>query len=118
MNEHWYRRLFEKMVGKKATPFYNTSFNNGEKSYDGNPIFSTLSNGRLIRIIQEEPESKQPYLRAWIDEATDEKLPELVVTLELSDATKPTLERLLDQWFLQKIDAEQMSNSLSELEVI
>ena len=108
LNQAWYAKLVEKLTHQKPAPFFNTQFKNGEKFYDGNPVFSTKVGNRLLRIIQEQPESTQPILTAWLDKATDKNLDELVISLELSDATKPLLEKLMQKWLVEKVDRAKM----------
>lgn len=114
LNEAYYYRLFQKITGKKAKPYYNTRYNNGEKFYDGNPIFSALTGDRLLRIIQEEPESKSVFLRAGLENTPEEDLDELVIILELSQEVKPLLEELIRKWLVEAEEKEVMSRFIKE----
>lgn len=114
LNEAYYNRIFRKITGVKPTPYYNTQFNNGEKFYDGNPVFSALAGGRLLRIIQEEPESPHPFLRATLEKTPEKEIDELVITLELSQEIKPLLEELIRKWMVDTPDKEAMSLFIQE----
>ena len=115
LNQNWYVKLVEKITHKKPSLFYNNQFNNGEKDYDGNPVFSTKLGNRLLRIIQEKPESNTPFLTAWVDTATDKNINELVISLELSNATKPLLEKLIKKWLVEKVDEKIMEGYIKQV---
>jgi len=108
LNEGYYARLFKKLTRWEPKTVFNTRFRNGEKFYDGNPIFSALVDNRVLRIIQEEPESNKIYLSAWLTTATEKELDELVITLELSKEAKPLLEKLITKWVVEKTDKSCM----------
>jgi hypothetical protein len=114
LNEAFYNRLFRKITGLKPVPYYNTRYNNGEKFYDGNPIFSALFGGRLLRIIQEEPESQRPFLRATLEKTPEEEIDELVIILELSQEVKPLLEELIRKWLVDALQKEDMARFIQE----
>ena len=114
LNEAYYNRLFRKITGEKPVPYYNTRYNNGEKFYDGNPIFSALASGRLLRIIQEEPESQHLFLRASLEKTPEEDIDELVIILELSQEGKPLLEGLIRKWLADEEEKEAMSRFIKE----
>ncbi len=114
LNEAFYNRLFQKLTKKKPAPFFTVQFKNGEKFYDGNPIFSTLTDNRIVRIIQEEPESETPVISAWLDKATDKNLDELVISLELSKEARPVLEQLIKKWVVEKLDQQGMERFIHE----
>ncbi len=114
LNEAYYNRLFQKITGTLPTPYYTTQYNNGEKFYDGNPVFSTLTEGRLLRIIQEEPESPYPFLRATFEKTPEKNIDELVITLELSKEIKPLLEELIYKWLVKSEEKEKLSSFIKE----
>ena len=114
LNEAYYNRLFRSITGKAPIPYYNIRFNNGEKFYDGNPIFSALAGDRLLRIIQEEPESERMYLRASLEKTPEEEIDELVITLELSREAKPLLEALIRKWLVERLDREAMARFIEK----
>jgi len=110
-NEAFYKNLFTEIVGEEPVDYYTTHFNNGQKFFDGNPIFNTKKNNRLIRIIQDEPESEKPYLNARIEKKED-TLEELIINLELSEEIKPILETYLKKWFKEMISISEMDKLL------
>lgn len=114
LNEAWHRRFFRKITGEPPVVYYNTRYNNGEKFYDGNPIFSALAGDRLLRIIQEEPESKRVFLRASLEKTPEEEIDELVITLELSREVKPLLEELIRKWLVDRLETEVMARFIQE----
>ena len=67
---------------------------NGEKEYDGNPIFSAFipETERAIRIIQVSPGEEGDDISAWIDDIElgkkAKKTKELVLDLKLSKEAK------------------------------
>ncbi|MCB0577938.1 MAG: hypothetical protein KDD10_01335 [Phaeodactylibacter sp.] len=103
-----------KITGEKAVPYYNIRYNNGEKFYDGNPILSALADGRLLRIIQEEPESQRIFLRASLEKRPEDEIDELVIILELSQEAKPLLEELIRKWLVEKEEKEAMGRFIRE----
>lgn len=114
LNEAYYNRLFRKITGEKPVPYYNIHYNNGEKFYDGNPIFSALTDGRLLRIIQEEPESQRIFLRASLEKRPEDEIDELIIILELSQEAKPLLEELIRKWLVEKEEKEVLSRFIKE----
>ncbi len=99
LNENYYQNLFTEVLNKKVQPFYNTTFGNGNKFYNANPMFSALHDNRIIRIIQKEP-SHQPHFKAYLD--TFDNLDELVIVLELTDQFGPVIRQLAQQWLVEK----------------
>jgi len=106
-NEAFYKNLFTEIIGEEPVDYYTTHFNNGQKFFDGNPIFNTKKNNRSIRIIQDEPESETPYLHARIEKKED-ALEELIINLELSEEIKPVLEIYLKKWFIEKVSLSEI----------
>lgn len=115
LNEAYYARLFKTLTNITPVPFYNTRFNNGEKFYDGNPIFSTLSGNRILRIIQEEPDSNNPFIHAWVDKKAENNLEELVVSLELSKETAPHIKQLIQKWMAERVQTSVMEQYISTI---
>jgi len=95
----------------------NTEYANGTKIYDGNPIYSAkLENRKAIRIIQEEPESDTRQITAWVEETEDEhenKIEELVISLELTRATRKLALELITAW-ASKISMKEMRSLIEE----
>lgn len=69
------------------SPYYKTSFSNGKKMMDGNPIFSAKSrkDGRIIRVIQENPIGRDIFT-SWRNSTVDARgtLNELVIVCTLN----------------------------------
>jgi hypothetical protein len=101
---YWKKRILAHLPLDEVRqyPLYQTTFANGTKMLDGNPIYSfLLKNGKSVRIIQEEPESDTPQITAWLSETESlegNKIEELVITLELSDITYPIALQLISIW--------------------
>lgn len=108
LNEAYYARLFKSITPTATIPYYNTKFNNGEKFYDGNPIFSVLSDNRVFRIIQEEPDSEEPFIHAWMGNTADRGVEELIVSLELSKETQIRLKELIQKWIVERVPTSDM----------
>jgi hypothetical protein len=122
LNQNYWKRLISKLIPEEKiteSNWYNDQFANGQKMYDGNPIFSVLiSPKKSLRIIQEEPESNHPEISAWLEktEGPDgEEINELVISLELSDVTRELSEDLVQAWLEGKTDSsfiEEIANSI------
>ncbi len=115
-NEEYYNNLFKKITGHKPKSYYNTKYANGDKFLNGNPIFSTKYNNRLIRIIQDEPESDGPYLYARIEEK-DDRTYELVINLELSKEIELKLADYLKKWFKEKVSPKEMGQIFKSYDI-
>lgn len=105
LNEQYYNNLFSRMLNKEVSPFYNTTFGNGDPFFDGNPIFSALHGGRIVRIIQHEA-STTPRLKVWLDEFDGKQ--ELVLSTELTDEFLQRIRHLIQQWWIEKAAKEEM----------
>lgn len=99
LNEAFYKRLIESITGSPATHFFQPTFANGRKIYDDH-IFSTKYKGRILQVIQRKPGSGRPVLRARCQK-WDGEFDMLVLTLELSDAVKPVLEKIIKAWLVE-----------------
>ena len=86
----------------------------GNDFFDGNPIYNFhidhLNKG--VRIIQEEPETNDYILfSAWINELeTNEKIDELVISLELTQETTFLAIDLINAWILRDLTKHRMKN--------
>jgi len=85
----YWGRLFSKIAQQydlQLVPYLNDQNGNGQKEYDGNPIFNVLepSLNRAVRIIQIEPEGEQLDISAWLD------------TIELAESAPPVQELVID----------------------
>jgi hypothetical protein len=100
------------------TPYINQT-QNGEKEYDGNPIFSAFipEIKRAIRIIQIAPQEEGDDISAWLDDialnAKAEKTAELVVDIKLSQASKRIAKDLIHKWILKQLDAAAIDEVLA-----
>lgn len=136
MNIHLYRNFLEnKEVYKKNIKYWDSIIKNllvpekfdlityistndgfGNNFFDGNPIYNfkidRLNKG--VRIIQEEPETNSKILfSAWIDELeneTNEKIDELVISLELTQETTFLTIDLINAWILRDLTKHRMKN--------
>lgn len=116
-NEAYYKALFSKVIGEESADYYTTGFKSGKKFFDGNPIFSTKYNERLIRIIQDEPESDKPYLKARL-ESKEDGVYELVINLELSKEIESKLEDYLKKWFKEKVSRKEMKKIIKSYDTV
>jgi hypothetical protein len=100
-----WRRLIER-AGEQhlwKTQWLNTTFSDGTKFFDGNPIFSALCSSRRlrIRVIQREQIGNAPDLQFWIDTFGDEEqntIRELVISCVLTQETLNEALELMHQW--------------------
>ena len=85
------------------TPYYNTSFINGEKFMDGNPIFSAKSTitEKTIRIIQEDSLDYKEF-SFWIDFSLEEGIfkNELVITCFLNESNLEKIKTEITNWVI------------------
>ncbi len=96
----------------EAKPYLNTTFADGTDFFNGNPIVNYLVKplNRAIRIIQDEANSNDIELSAWIDEfeIDDTLVNELVVSLQLRPYTEKLVYELLQKWFVDLYEVEKM----------
>lgn len=96
----------------KPQKWLNGYYGNGWKITDGNPIYNCRIEGeKVIRLIQEEPESDTLQIAAWMDYREDgegTKLEELVIALELTPKTKKLALLLIKKWVSEKISFVEM----------
>jgi ribosome-associated translation inhibitor RaiA len=96
--------------------YLSTNDGFGNNFCDGNPIYNfkvdRLNKG--VRIIQEEPETNNNILfSAWINELeleTNEKIDELVISLELTQETTFLAIDLINAWILRDLTKHRMKN--------
>ncbi len=110
LNEHYYQSMLSEVLNKDVKPFYTTTFGNGTKFFNANPMFSAKHDNRIIRIIQYKPSSK-PRIKAWLDSFDD--MEELVITLELTDQFTPIVRKFAEQWLVEKLSKEEMKEVIS-----
>lgn len=97
---------------------YQTHFANGKKMHDGNPIYSALlKNRKSVRIIQEQPESEQPEIGAWISqtEVDGEAIQELVISTELTEITKQVVITLITEWSKAETGTSKMEEFIEKI---
>jgi len=114
--EIYYKNLFKQIIGHEPKEYYNTQFASGKKFFNGNPIFNTKYNDRIVRIIQDEPESGEPYFHVRI-EKTEDALEELVIDLELSEEIEEILSLFLKKWFKEKINVDALEEMIESYTV-
>lgn len=105
LNEAFYKKLVRSITGSDAEHFFQPSYANGQKIYDDH-IFSTRHKGRILQVIQRKADSERPVLRARCQK-WDSQYDMLVLTLELSDAIKPALKKIIKAWL---VDGESFEN--------
>ncbi|MCB9291749.1 MAG: hypothetical protein H6559_01250 [Lewinellaceae bacterium] len=110
LNEAFYKRLVEAVTGSEAFHFFRSRYANGQKIYDGH-IFSTRYEGRILQVIQREPDSDYPVLRAR-HKKWDGQYDMLVLTLELSEEIKLLLKKIVKAWLVEKTAFEEISSML------
>lgn len=112
---YWKRSILPilKDEGIQPQDWLSSEFANGQKFYDGNPIYNAkILEKKAIRIIQEEPESTSLQISAWIDDTEDKngnKLDELVISLELTRESKKIALDLIQSWISPSMDTTNMS---------
>ncbi|BDS13706.1 hypothetical protein [Aureispira anguillae] len=121
-NESYWKRYVKnvlKTMEIEPESWLVNEFANGNKVYDGNPIYSAkIVDKKAIRIIQEEPESDVIQIMAWIDEAEDGeqgKLVELVISLELTKKTRELALTLIEKWASETTTKDSMNSFIEEL---
>ena len=104
--------FLEKNRIANAKPYLNTTFSNGSDFYNGNPIVNYyIENlGKAIRIIQEEPNSNDIELSAWIDDFETEtlKAKELVVSIQLTPDSENLAFDFMYKWIVNDYSSEKM----------
>ncbi|MCM3342708.1 hypothetical protein M3650_29820 [Paenibacillus sp. MER TA 81-3] len=81
-------------------PYYNTTFSNGKKMMDGNPIFSAKSTkkNKIIRIIQESSENAD-LLSYWMNSTMDNRSKnELVIVCTLNNNNLEKIKEIIISW--------------------
>ncbi len=98
--------LLQKHNLSNCKPYLNTKFANGQDFYDGNPIVNFYAEeiNRAFRIIQEEPESENEVITAWINktEINNKQIEELVITLAFTPTTENIAFDLISKWLIKK----------------
>ena len=116
LNEAFYKRLIETIIGIEAPHFFQPTYASGKKIYDDH-IFSTRHKDRILQIIQRKPDSANPVLRARYKK-WDGEYDLLVLTLELSDAVKPTLKKVIKAWLVDRVAFDRISSMLPRSPIV
>lgn len=122
LNVAYWRRYIRKVSNNREDVVFdwmNTSFGNGTHFYDGNPIVTVLlkNDRKAMRIIQEEPETDEIQIGAWLGEIEYEGIPytELTISLELSKETKQIAQKLINSWIgSPKLNSQKMALFIDE----
>jgi hypothetical protein len=102
---HWKKRINNILDNpNNYREWLDNTDGNGEVSLNGNPIYSLINkdNSRALRIMQNEPRSKKPYMSAWIENSNISEnidIPVLAIGLELSNITEVKSLGLIEMWF-------------------
>ncbi len=102
--------------------YLTTTKKDGSIYMDGNPIFSfRLDNtNRAVRIIQEEIETNNVEFSAWLDtiELENEKVDELVISLELSQESSLLAIELINAWIVNNFSKQKMEKYIDKLFIL
>jgi hypothetical protein len=110
LNEDFYKNLVQEIIGTESTPFFQTAYGNGQKIYSDH-IFSTKYNNRILQIIHREPVSEHPVFYVRVQE-WDGEYEMLAISLELSEAVKPVLEKVVKAWLVEGASQKQIQEML------
>ena len=104
--------LFTKHKLQNIAPYLNTIFGDGSDFFNGNPMVNYNSSdlNRAIRIIQEEPNSEDLEITAWIDrfETDDFQTLELVISMQLTPNSERIAFELIRKWLVDIYSKEKM----------
>ncbi len=121
--DYWQKTVKAIVDSKQHKPFseyLNTDFANGTAFFDGNPIFQAVfeKENKAIRIIQEESESHEVEISAWLNtiEIKDETITELVIALELSKESQEIAEDLIKAWIVRNVSTIEMQSLIDHLD--
>ncbi|MFY0519814.1 hypothetical protein [Lysinibacillus sp. UGB7] len=81
-------------------PYYNTTFSNGKKMMDGNPIFSAKSKkkNKIIKIIQESSKNGDVF-SYWMNSAmVNRSQKELVIVCTLNNNNLEKIKDIIISW--------------------
>lgn len=101
------------------TNYLQTTKKDGSLYMDGNPIFSfkIINSNKAVRIIQEEIETDNVEFSAWLDsiEVEENKIDELVISLELSQESLLLAIELINAWVINDFSKEKMNRFIDKL---
>lgn len=85
------------------SPYYKTTFGNGKKMMDGNPIFSAKSkkNDKVIKIIQENPINENVF-SYWNNSSLENNhnQNELVIVCTLNNHNLEKVKEIIISWII------------------
>ena len=121
--DYWQKTVKAISLLKESMPFseyLNSKFANGTAFFDGNPIFQAVfeKEKKAIRIIQEEPESHEVEISAWLNqiEIKDETITELVIALELSKESQEIAEYFITAWIVKNVSTIDMQYLIDNMD--
>lgn len=119
LNRGYWKRMLSKIGEEISIPFYNEHFSNGTPFYDGNPIISAYipKLKKSIRIIQEDVETESVEIRAWTEDSEheDDKIQELVISLELSRESAKIATTLIEGWLQHNWDGDKIESEMQNV---
>jgi hypothetical protein len=121
--DYWQKTVKAIVDSKQSMPFseyLNTDFANGTAFFDGNPIFQAVfeKENKAIRMIQEEPESHEVEISAWLNqiEIKDKTITELVIALELSKESQEIAEYFIKAWIVRNVSTIEMQSHIDNMD--
>lgn len=121
LNQAYWRRLLSDLIKDtdlSFQPYLNTISANGNKEYDGNPIFNAYfpTLNKAIRVIQDTPEEGAADLSTWMDQIELEEgqppIQELVIAVTLSRETAAQAQELMHQWIVERRTVREMEEQV------
>ena len=132
--KNWWKREFKKKIIEEKSNsnintnsewvfnWHNDSLKNKKEFRDGNPIFTifSVSNQKLVRIIQEEVENENNQdsieISAWLDKGfyPKEETPELIISLELSRKSSKIAFDWIKKWFDNELEDKDLEIDFDE----
>ena len=119
LTENFWSTIIGGMLVDKNIPIKRwlaTKNNNGQRFFDGDPIFSLIDHksNRALRIVQLKPKSNEPFIKSWVEKRLDQndnEIDVLAITLELSEETKQIVLELVIKWFVKKTPITEFNKS-------
>jgi len=130
LNVSYWRVKLQKTLDEKLSTkdqLIKNKNDKGKSFYDGNPMFSyyNTNKDKAIRVIQEDPTYIETYLdikliEAWISKIfvidsnkEEREVPELVVSLFLTNSTVDKCVQLAKEWFSGDLTKSNLKGRLS-----
>ena len=99
--------------------YLTTTKKDGSLYMDGNPIFNFRidNSNRAVRIIQEKIETNDVEFSAWLVvlELENEKVDELVISMELSQESALLAVELINAWTINSFSKQKMEKYIDKL---